>query len=160
MWGEFLIRLIQKFIYLASRCPRLLDLKLHSRGFLRKTKWHLVDSFDIKFLVYFIAHTSHMDIFQNLAVDLDTEGRYLFLNCIANQLRYPNSHTQYFSCTLLYLFAEANQESIQEQITRVLLERLIVNRPHPWGKTCFYFLFFNCLAHSWYSIFQNTGNKL
>lgn len=22
---------------------------------------------------------------------------------------------------------------IQEQITRVLLERLIVNRPHPWG---------------------------
>ena len=81
-----------------------------------------------------IAHSSHMDIFQNLAVDLDTEGRYLFLNCIANQLRYPNSHTQYFSCTLLYLFAEANQESIQEQITRVLLERLIVNRPHPWGK--------------------------
>jgi len=80
-----------------------------------------------------IAHTSHMDIFQSLAVDLDTEGRYLFLNCIANQLRYPNSHTQYFSCTLLYLFAEANQESIQEQITRVLLERLIVNRPHPWG---------------------------
>ena len=81
-----------------------------------------------------------MDIFQNLAVDLDTEGRYLFLNCIANQLRYPNSHTQYFSCTLLYLFAEANQESIQEQITRVLLERLIVNRPHPWGKNAFYLL--------------------
>jgi CCR4-NOT transcription complex subunit 1 len=80
-----------------------------------------------------IAHSSHMDIFQNLAVDLETEGRYLFLNCIANQLRYPNSHTHYFSCTLLYLFAEANQESIQEQITRVLLERLIVNRPHPWG---------------------------
>lgn len=25
------------------------------------------------------------------------------------------------------------QEMIQEQITRVLLERLIVNRPHPWG---------------------------
>jgi len=25
------------------------------------------------------------------------------------------------------------QEVIQEQITRVLLERLIVNRPHPWG---------------------------
>ena len=49
------------------------------------------------------------------------------------QLRYPNSHTHYFSCCLLYLFAEANTEAIQEQITRVLLERLIVNRPHPWG---------------------------
>lgn len=80
-----------------------------------------------------IAHTSHMDIFQNLAVDLDTEGRYLFLTAITNQLRYPNSHTHYFSCTLLYLFVEANAEAIQEQITRVLLERLIVNRPHPWG---------------------------
>ena len=80
-----------------------------------------------------IAHSSHMDIFQNLAVDLDTEGRYLFLNAVANQMRYPNSHTHYFSCTLLYLFAESNTEAIQEQITRVLLERLIVNRPHPWG---------------------------
>uniref|UniRef100_A0A182JXB0 CHK kinase-like domain-containing protein n=1 Tax=Anopheles christyi TaxID=43041 RepID=A0A182JXB0_9DIPT len=80
-----------------------------------------------------IIHSAHMDIFQNLAVDLDTEGRYLFLNAIANQLRYPNSHTHYFSCCILYLFAEANSEAIQEQITRVLLERLIVNRPHPWG---------------------------
>ena len=99
-----------------------------------------------------IVHCSHMDILQNLSVDLDHEGRYLFLNAIANQLRYPNSHTHYFSCALLYLFAEANIEAVkvsqcwphpkdqtdelrafQEQITRVLLERLIVNRPHPWG---------------------------
>ncbi|KAM5554755.1 hypothetical protein ABKV19_022924 [Rosa sericea] len=75
-----------------------------------------------------------LDIFQTLIVDLDTEGRYLFLNAIANQLRYPNTHTHYFSFIVLYLFAESNQqEIIQEQITRVLLERLIVNRPHPWG---------------------------
>jgi len=80
-----------------------------------------------------ITHSAPMDIFQELVVDLDTEGRYHFLNAIANQLRFPNSHTHYFSCVLLYLFAEANQEIIQEQITRVLLERLIVNRPHPWG---------------------------
>ena len=45
-------------------------------------------------------------------------GRYLFLNAIANQLRYPNSHTHYFSCALLSLFAETNVEAIQEQITR------------------------------------------
>ena len=38
------------------------------------------------------------------------------MNCITNQLRYPNSHTHYFSCTLLYLFAEANTEAIQEQV--------------------------------------------
>ncbi|XP_047937913.1 CCR4-NOT transcription complex subunit 1 isoform X1 [Salvia hispanica] len=74
-----------------------------------------------------------LDIFQTLIMDLDTEGRYLFLNAVANQLRYPNNHTHYFSFILLYLFHESNQETIQEQITRVLLERLIVNRPHPWG---------------------------
>ncbi|CAD7696161.1 unnamed protein product [Ostreobium quekettii] len=74
-----------------------------------------------------------MDIFHKLANDLDTEGRYLFLNAIANQLRFPNSHTHYFSCVLLVLFLEAQQRVLQEQITRVLLERLIVHRPHPWG---------------------------
>lgn len=80
-----------------------------------------------------IAHTAYMDIFQNLAVSLCTEGRYLLFNAIANQLRYPNSHTHYFSCTLLYLFLEANTEVIQEQITRILFERLVALRPHPWG---------------------------
>lgn len=64
-----------------------------------------------------IVHCAHMDIFQNLAVDLDTEGRYLFLNAIANQLRYPNSHTHYFSCAVLYLFVEANSEAIQVSLT-------------------------------------------
>nr|XP_043622240.1 CCR4-NOT transcription complex subunit 1-like [Erigeron canadensis] len=74
-----------------------------------------------------------LDIFQTLILELETEGRYLFLNAVANQLRYPNNHTHYFSFILLFLFSESNQEAIQEQITRVLLERLIVNRPHPWG---------------------------
>ncbi|VAI11401.1 unnamed protein product [Triticum turgidum subsp. durum] len=73
------------------------------------------------------------EFFRYLVTNLDTEGRHLFLNAIANQLRYPNSHTHYFSFIILYLFAEASQEHIQEQVTRVLLERLIVNRPHPWG---------------------------
>lgn len=80
-----------------------------------------------------VTQSAPMDIYQRIATDLDSEGRYHFLNAIANQLRYPNSHTHYFSCVLLYLFAETNEESLREQITRVLLERLIVNRPHPWG---------------------------
>ncbi|XP_058104448.1 uncharacterized protein LOC131248268 isoform X3 [Magnolia sinica] len=74
-----------------------------------------------------------MDIFQVMITDLDPEGRYLFLNSVANQLRYPSSHTFYFSLVLLYLFSEASQDVIQEQIMRVLLERLIVKQPHPWG---------------------------
>jgi CCR4-NOT transcription complex subunit 1 len=49
------------------------------------------------------------EVFQNLIVNMDTEGRYLVLNAIANQLRYPNNHTHYFSFIILYLFAEATQ---------------------------------------------------
>ena len=80
-----------------------------------------------------LAHTAPMEVFQRLADDLDAEGRYAFLNAVANQLRFPNAHTHYFSCALLYLFSESASEAVREQITRVLLERLIVNRPHPWG---------------------------
>jgi len=75
-----------------------------------------------------------MDIYKQLAFSLDAEGRYILLNSMANQLRYPNSHTHFFSYVLLNLFLEADdKEYVQEQITRVLLERLIVHRPHPWG---------------------------
>jgi CCR4-NOT transcription complex subunit 1 len=49
------------------------------------------------------------EVFQNLIANMDTEGRYLVLNAIANQLRYPNNHTHYFSFIILYLFAEATQ---------------------------------------------------
>jgi len=71
------------------------------------------------------------DIFKQLFAAHDAEGRYLILNAIANQLRYPNSHTYYFMNLLLFFFAETDDEFLQEQITRVLLERLIVQRPHP-----------------------------
>lgn len=62
-------------------------------------------------------------------------GRYRMLGAIANQLRYPNSHTYFFSCVLLLLFSNGGDQDalLKEQITRVLLERLICNRPHPWG---------------------------
>jgi CCR4-NOT transcription complex subunit 1 len=82
-----------------------------------------------------------MELFQYLASELCPEGRYLMLNAIANQLRFPNQHCHYFSFAMLYLFAESGRtgppgraELVREQITRVLLERLIVSRPHPWGQ--------------------------
>ena len=34
---------------------------------------------------------------------------------------------------MLHLFAEIKTGRFQEIITRVLLERFIVHRPHPWG---------------------------
>lgn len=72
-----------------------------------------------------------------LAKELHPEARYHFLSAVANQLRYPNSHTHYFSYALLHLFgndlADQQESDVRQQITRVLLERLIVHRPHPWG---------------------------
>ncbi|KAL1213558.1 hypothetical protein V5N11_000630 [Cardamine amara subsp. amara] len=79
------------------------------------------------------ANVAALQMFKYLSEELDTEGRYLLLSAMANQLRYPNSHTKYFSSTMLSLFYESDQEIIKEQVTRVLMERLIVNRPHPWG---------------------------
>jgi len=78
-------------------------------------------------------NTPSLEIFMYFAHNFDYEGRYLFLGAIANHLRYPNTHTHYFSCVLLYVFADTTDEVVREQITRVLLERLIVHRPHPWG---------------------------
>ena len=82
-----------------------------------------------------------------LCVHLQRAERLSMLSALADQLRYPNRLTLFCSFILLSLFsnAEADAErfgganskrtmlSIQEQITRVLFQRLIGNRPHPWG---------------------------
>lgn len=72
-------------------------------------------------------------IYKQLLSSLDAEGRYHVINAMANQLRYPNSHTYFFMKLMFFFFLEGEDEYLQEQITRVLLERLIVHRPHPWG---------------------------
>ncbi|KAL7457410.1 hypothetical protein ACHAWC_009841 [Mediolabrus comicus] len=79
-----------------------------------------------------LSRTPEMELFHKL-MELDDHGRYITLNAFANQLRYPSSHTHYFSCVMLFLFNESKDEGVKEQITRVLLERLITQRPHPWG---------------------------
>ncbi|KAG2387119.1 hypothetical protein C9374_002154 [Naegleria lovaniensis] len=76
-------------------------------------------------------HSFATEVLRRMLYKVDFEGRYLVLNAMVNQLRYPNIHTYYFSCVLLNFFCE--EHYIQDQITRVLIERLIVSRPHPWG---------------------------
>lgn len=77
-----------------------------------------------------LPNTPELEILQKL-MELDDHGRYISLNAIANQLRYPSSHSHYFSCVMLFLFSESKSAAVKEQITRVLLERLILHRPHP-----------------------------
>ncbi|OGE53087.1 hypothetical protein PENARI_c008G08797 [Penicillium arizonense] len=82
-------------------------------------------------------NSTHAALLEKLAQVLRPESRYYLLSAMANQLRYPNSHTYFFSFTILRLFgvdySEQDDSDIRQQIIRVLLERLIVHRPHPWG---------------------------
>lgn len=80
-----------------------------------------------------IGDCAHMDIFESLLTDLDFEGRYHFLNAMLNNIRFPSCHTHFFSCAVLHLFTFAESMAAKEQITRMLVERLVVHRPHPWG---------------------------
>lgn len=71
-----------------------------------------------------------------LSKELSPNALYHFVNSMVNQLRYPNTHTHFFSYAILHLFsvAEAEAESdIRLIIVRVLLERMHVVKPHPWG---------------------------
>jgi len=140
--------------YLTTRQPASFRLKLSKR--LQGTETKLGFQYDLKLINSLILHlgmqgieklqskndegivsqfqdNACMDIFDGLMLTLDPEGRYYVLNAIANQLRYPNNHTHYFSCVLLFLFLHSEDMFVKEQITRVLLERLIVHQPHPWG---------------------------
>jgi CCR4-NOT transcription complex subunit 1 len=68
-----------------------------------------------------------------LAKNLEPEGQYLLLNSMVLHLRYPNAHTHWFSSLFLYLYLDTSDDSLREIITRVLMERFVVHRPHPWG---------------------------
>lgn len=102
-------------------------------------------------------NTPAIQLYAALIKDLDPEGRSIVVNAMANQLRYPNAHTQYFSFAILNLFENANDEKIQEQITRVLLERLIANRPHPWGLLV---TFIELIKNPRYDLLNHSFTKL
>ena len=92
-------------------------------------------------------------VFNLLLGETDAEARYALLNAVVNQLRFPNAHTLFYSTLLLrgvFLQCQplpgalggahapgplpaATADVVREQLTRVLLERVIVHRPHPWG---------------------------
>jgi CCR4-NOT transcription complex subunit 1 len=69
--------------------------------------------------------------------EVHPETRYHLINSIIDQLRFANSHTHYFSQALLELFGsdhnDQEESDIRQQITRILLERLISHWPQPWG---------------------------
>lgn len=80
-----------------------------------------------------LARSTSMAIISGLIETLSSELRYIVLSTLIDQLRFPNRHTHYFSYVVLYLFVESSGEQVKEQISRILVERLIAHKPHPWG---------------------------
>lgn len=72
-----------------------------------------------------------------LVHELSPEARYYLLASLVNQLRFPSSQTDFFSRVILYMFGEVTDDpeetDIGQEMTRILLERLIGYWPQPWG---------------------------
>lgn len=72
-----------------------------------------------------------------LVREVPAEARYYLLSSMVNQLRYPMQHTDFFSQTVLYIFGrdmnDPEDTEIRQEITRIVLERLIGFWPQPWG---------------------------
>jgi len=81
----------------------------------------------------FVASDPGVVALQYLSNNLDDEGTHHLLSSMALHLRYPNAHTHWFSSLVLHLFLEVKDDRFREIMTKVLLERFIVHRPHPWG---------------------------
>lgn len=86
----------------------------------------------------FNAKSSQVLLLTSLMQEGDAELQFLLLQAIANNLRYPNAHTHWFSCVVLNFFSSKTlwaekKQDVQQLITRVLLERIVCNKPHPWG---------------------------
>lgn len=85
----------------------------------------------------FSGSSTYAGLLMTLTEKLSPEGRYHLISAIANQLRYPSTHTHFFMYAFFHLFraGQTDQVSveIQQEITRVFTERIVVHRPHPWG---------------------------
>lgn len=85
----------------------------------------------------FNTKSSYYMLLFNLIHEGVTELKYQIIQVMIEQLRYPNSHTYWFSYALRNMFLSDDwgeqRSEVQEIILRNLLERIIVNRPHAWG---------------------------
>ncbi|KAM0787180.1 hypothetical protein ACM66B_006427 [Microbotryomycetes sp. NB124-2] len=83
--------------------------------------------------VRFDAQSASVALLRTLLSEVESEQRYYLICAAVNQLRYPNAHTWWFSEFLLNTFAEGANDGLRETIVRVLLERVVAQRPHVWG---------------------------
>ncbi|EDO15208.1 hypothetical protein Kpol_458p1, partial [Vanderwaltozyma polyspora DSM 70294] len=87
----------------------------------------------------FNAKSSYYTLLFNLLNEGSSEVRFKVIEAMMEQLRYPNIHTHWFTFVLKNMFTSEEwgeqKSEIQEIILRNIFERIIVNKPHPWGVT-------------------------
>lgn len=80
----------------------------------------------------FSAGAAQARLITRLLQEIGHRARYHLVWAVTNQLRYVNSHTHYFSTAVQHIFS-TSQQDLQEQIMRVICERMLITHPHPWG---------------------------
>ena len=87
----------------------------------------------------FDANSASIQLLSRLLTVLEPRQKYLLITSMFDQLRYPNSHTEYYCKTVLHIWgtnntiASEDQSYIREIMIRVLRERIDGLRPVPWG---------------------------
>ncbi|CCK72050.1 CCR4-NOT core subunit CDC39 KNAG_0I02650 [Huiozyma naganishii CBS 8797] len=85
----------------------------------------------------FNPESSYYTLLYNMIHDGTAELKFQVIEVMVEQLRYPNIHTYWFNYVLLNMFTSKDFgdqiAEVQELILRCILERIIVNKPHPWG---------------------------
>lgn len=59
--------------------------------------------------------------------------KYTFISSLVDNLSHPSATCAVAIKIILHCFKESSDEFTKELLSRCLLERLIVHRPHPWG---------------------------
>ena len=87
----------------------------------------------------FNTKSSYYTLLFSLIQEGTIELKYHVLQVMMEQLRYPNIHTYWFIYVLLNMFTSEEfgdqLAEVQEIVLRCLLERVMANKPHPWGIT-------------------------
>ena len=65
------------------------------------------------------------ELLKDIALQLSPETLIIFLNCLFNELRYANKLTLFFHFAIFRIFTMSQNEYIEEQIAKILLERII-----------------------------------
>lgn len=101
----------------------------------------------------------HYNLLLSLTRNTSFRSRHDFIEAMVNQLRFPSSHTYWFHHTIMEMMHPHHNHtvdplalSVKELVSRVLLERLTVDRPYPWGILITIIQLFKSMEHEFFEL--------